>query len=59
MIFELSPRGTMDTATLASHARRQPELLGQIVVVIGGSAGIGSRAAPCSRSGFHAVRITS
>src|SRR5262249_54084872 len=31
----------MNTATTASPIRRQPELLGQTVVVIGGSAGIG------------------
>jgi len=31
----------MNTATTASPTRREPELLGQTVVVIGGSAGIG------------------
>src|SRR5258708_26468313 len=31
----------MNTATIASPMRREPELLGQTVVVIGGSAGIG------------------
>jgi hypothetical protein len=31
----------MSTATTASPIRREPELLGQTVVVIGGSAGIG------------------
>jgi NAD(P)-dependent dehydrogenase (short-subunit alcohol dehydrogenase family) len=31
----------MSTATTASHIQREPELLGQTVVVIGGSAGIG------------------
>jgi hypothetical protein len=31
----------MSNATTASPIRREPELLGQTVVVIGGSAGIG------------------
>jgi len=31
----------MSTATTASPSPREPELLGQTVVVIGGSAGIG------------------
>ena len=31
----------MSTATAGSPIQRQPELLGQTVVVIGGSAGIG------------------
>ena len=31
----------MTTATTAASSRREPELLGQTVVVIGGSAGIG------------------
>jgi NAD(P)-dependent dehydrogenase (short-subunit alcohol dehydrogenase family) len=31
----------MNTATTVSHSERNPELLGQTVVVIGGSAGIG------------------
>lgn len=31
----------MSTATIATPARREPELLGQTVVVVGGSAGIG------------------
>src|SRR5438094_5140086 len=33
--------GIMSTATTASPVQREPELLGQTVVVIGGSAGIG------------------
>jgi NAD(P)-dependent dehydrogenase (short-subunit alcohol dehydrogenase family) len=33
--------GTMSTATVANTARREPALLGQTVVVIGGSLGIG------------------
>jgi len=40
----------MDTSTLASHASRQPELLGQTVVVIGGSAGIGLETARRARA---------
>ena len=40
----------MDTATLDSHARGQPELLGQTVVVIGGSAGIGLETARRART---------
>jgi len=39
----------MDTATLASHSR-QPELLGQTVIVIGGSAGIGLETARRARA---------
>jgi NAD(P)-dependent dehydrogenase (short-subunit alcohol dehydrogenase family) len=31
----------MGTATIASHTQHEPELLGQTVIVIGGSAGIG------------------
>jgi NAD(P)-dependent dehydrogenase (short-subunit alcohol dehydrogenase family) len=31
----------MSTATIASHIQHEPELLGQTVIVIGGSAGIG------------------
>src|SRR5271165_5381829 len=33
--------GIMSTANTASPSQREPELLGQTVVVIGGSAGIG------------------
>src|SRR5229473_7799324 len=33
--------GTMSTVTIPSSIHREPELLGQTVVVIGGSAGIG------------------
>jgi short-subunit dehydrogenase involved in D-alanine esterification of teichoic acids len=33
--------GIMSTATTASPSQREPELLGQTIVVIGGSAGIG------------------
>jgi NAD(P)-dependent dehydrogenase (short-subunit alcohol dehydrogenase family) len=48
----------MDTATLASHARRQPELLGQTVVVIGGSAGIGLETARRARAEGAGVILT-
>jgi NAD(P)-dependent dehydrogenase (short-subunit alcohol dehydrogenase family) len=40
----------MSTATTASPIRREPELLGQIVVVIGGSAGIGLETARRARA---------
>jgi NAD(P)-dependent dehydrogenase (short-subunit alcohol dehydrogenase family) len=40
----------MSTATSASPAQRQPELLGQTVVVIGGSAGIGLETARRART---------
>jgi NAD(P)-dependent dehydrogenase (short-subunit alcohol dehydrogenase family) len=48
----------MDTATLASHASRQPELLGQTVVVIGGSAGIGLETARRARAEGADVILT-
>ena len=41
----------MSTATTASPIQREPELRGQTVVVIGGSAGIGSK-----RRDGHALR---
>jgi NAD(P)-dependent dehydrogenase (short-subunit alcohol dehydrogenase family) len=40
----------MNTATTASPTRREPELLGQTVVVIGGSAGIGLETARRARA---------
>jgi len=40
----------MSTATTASSIRREPELLGQTVVVIGGSAGIGLETARRARA---------
>jgi NAD(P)-dependent dehydrogenase (short-subunit alcohol dehydrogenase family) len=40
----------MSTATTASPIRREPELLGQTVVVIGGSAGIGLETARRARA---------
>jgi NADP-dependent 3-hydroxy acid dehydrogenase YdfG len=39
----------MSTATTASPIQREPELLGQTVVVIGGSAGIGFETARRAR----------
>ena len=48
----------MDTATFASQARRQPELLGQTVVVIGGSAGIGLETARRARAEGADVILT-
>ncbi len=42
--------GIMSTATTASPVQREPELLGQTVVVIGGSAGIGLETARRSRA---------
>ena len=42
--------GIMSTATTASPMQREPELLGQTVVVIGGSAGIGLETARRSRA---------
>ena len=39
----------MSTAQTAAVAQREPELLGQTVVVIGGSAGIGLEAARRAR----------
>src|SRR2546428_2451292 len=40
----------MSTATAASPTQREPELLGQTVVVIGGSAGIGLETARRARA---------
>src|SRR5947199_6381255 len=40
----------MSTATIASTMQLEPELLGQIVVVIGGSAGIGFETARRARA---------
>src|SRR5438270_5109827 len=42
--------GIMSTATTASPMQREPELLGQTVVVIGGSAGIGLETARRARA---------
>jgi NAD(P)-dependent dehydrogenase (short-subunit alcohol dehydrogenase family) len=42
--------GFMTIATIAISTRREPELLGQVVVVIGGSAGIGLETARRARA---------
>src|SRR5215475_11709969 len=49
--------GTMTTATAVSTPR-QPELLGQTIVVIGGSAGIGLETARRARSEGASVILT-
>ena len=48
----------MNTATTVSPTRRDPELLGQTVVVIGGSAGIGLETARRARAEGAAVILT-
>src|SRR3982750_3420976 len=48
----------MSTATSASPTQRQPELLGQTVVVIGGSAGIGFETARRARGEGAKVILT-
>ncbi len=48
----------MSTATTASPIQRQPELLGQTVAVIGGSAGIGLETARCARAEGANVILT-
>ncbi len=48
----------MSTATTASRLRREPELLGQTVVVIGGSAGIGLETARRARAEGAKVILT-
>ena len=48
----------MSTATTASPTQRQPELLGQTVVVIGGSAGIGFETARRARGEGANVILT-
>ncbi len=48
----------MSTATTASPIRREPELLGQTVVVIGGSAGIGLETARRARAEGAEVILT-
>src|ERR1700704_2943580 len=50
--------GIMTTATTAVSTRRQPELLGQTVVVIGGSAGIGLETARRARAEGASVILT-
>jgi NAD(P)-dependent dehydrogenase (short-subunit alcohol dehydrogenase family) len=48
----------MSTATTASPVHREPELLGQTVVVIGGSAGIGLETARQARAAGAKVILT-
>jgi NAD(P)-dependent dehydrogenase (short-subunit alcohol dehydrogenase family) len=48
----------MTTATAAASARREPELLGQTVVIIGGSAGIGLETARRARTEGASVILT-
>ena len=48
----------MSTATITPNIRREPELLGQTVVVIGGSAGIGLETARCARQQGAKVILT-
>jgi NAD(P)-dependent dehydrogenase (short-subunit alcohol dehydrogenase family) len=48
----------MSTATTADVARREPQLLGQTVVVIGGSAGIGLETARLARAEGADVILT-
>jgi NAD(P)-dependent dehydrogenase (short-subunit alcohol dehydrogenase family) len=48
----------MTTAAVASVTEREPELLGQTVVVIGGSAGIGLETARCARAAGADVILT-
>ena len=48
----------MTTATTAVSTQREPELLGQAVVVIGGSAGIGLETARRARAEGASVIIT-
>src|SRR5215467_4625007 len=48
----------MTTATTAVSTRREPELLGQTVVVIGGSAGIGLETARRARAEGAGVILT-
>src|SRR5580704_18009532 len=48
----------MTTATTAAPAHREPELLGQTVVVIGGSSGIGLATARRARAEGRGVILT-
>src|SRR5689334_11325522 len=48
----------MTTATASASTQREPELLGQTVVVIGGSAGIGLETARLARSEGADVVLT-
>jgi NADP-dependent 3-hydroxy acid dehydrogenase YdfG len=48
----------MSTATISSRIQREPELFGQTIVVIGGSAGIGFETARRARSEGAKVILT-
>jgi NAD(P)-dependent dehydrogenase (short-subunit alcohol dehydrogenase family) len=48
----------MSTATVASTLQREPELLGQTVVVIGGSSGIGLETARRARAEGAKIVLT-
>src|SRR5271167_3932488 len=48
----------MSTATTATSTQREPELLGQTVVVIGGSAGIGLETARRARAEGASIILT-
>ena len=48
----------MSTATITSAIRHEPELLGQTVVVIGGSSGIGLETARRARAEGASVILT-
>jgi NADPH:quinone reductase-like Zn-dependent oxidoreductase len=52
------PGGMMSPPTSAVSAQREPELLGQTVVVIGGSAGIGLETARRARAEGASVILT-
>ena len=54
----MSDGGTMSTAPTVTPTQREPELLGQIVVVIGGSAGIGLETARRARAEGAEVVLT-
>jgi NAD(P)-dependent dehydrogenase (short-subunit alcohol dehydrogenase family) len=54
----MSDAGTMSTAPIVTPIRREPELLGQTVVVIGGSAGIGLETARRARAEGADVILT-
>ena len=48
----------MSTATTVSPIQREPQLLGQTVGVIGGSAGIGLETARRARAGWAKLILT-
>src|ERR1700738_3477925 len=52
------PGGIMTTATTAVSTQREPELLGQTLVVIGGSSGIGLETARRARAEGASIILT-